>query len=173
MRMKLNVTPRDILVTVLTYMIICGVNSIIIILVLAFTAWIQMQETSDYPVNDFMNLRECPTANGNMRDPGTHDNLETVFANCAVGESGRIIEASRGLRGSCSKVGKARQCFTSDKAARSEIEIVSKGPLQKEKEGKKKEKRRKKHRLLSTIFAASSYSLVQIVPGKLPVEQFC
>ncbi|KAH7360947.1 hypothetical protein BKA65DRAFT_577974 [Rhexocercosporidium sp. MPI-PUGE-AT-0058] len=85
--------------TVLTYMIVCGMILILIILILALTAWNQVQETSDYPFVDFMNLkRETSMANRNTRVPGSHDDVETIFANCAVGESGSIIEASRGVR---------------------------------------------------------------------------
>ncbi|KAL5326497.1 hypothetical protein ACEPPN_004183 [Leptodophora sp. 'Broadleaf-Isolate-01'] len=85
--------------TVLTYMIVCGIILILILLVLALTVWNQVQETSDYPVVDFLKLtRETSIASGNTGNAGTHDDIASIFANCAVGESRDIVEASRGVR---------------------------------------------------------------------------
>ncbi|PVH73509.1 hypothetical protein DL98DRAFT_659361 [Cadophora sp. DSE1049] len=87
--------------TVLTYIIACGLILFLILLVLAITAWDQVQETSDFPFVDFLKLKsETITAmtNGSGAATGTQDDMTTIFTNCAHGESGDIIEASRSVR---------------------------------------------------------------------------
>lgn len=87
--------------TVLTYIIVCGSILFLILLVLAVTAWDQVQQTSDFPFIDFLTLkRETANAiaNGNAAGTASEGNIAAVFATGALGESGDVIEASRGVR---------------------------------------------------------------------------
>ena len=85
----------------MTYIVVCGIILSIILLVLCLTAWDQVQETSDFPFVDFLNMKRdaaIDLANTNGAIIGVQDNMAAVFARCVSGESGQIIEASRGVR---------------------------------------------------------------------------
>ncbi|KAL2059747.1 hypothetical protein VTL71DRAFT_10131 [Oculimacula yallundae] len=87
--------------TVLTYIISCGILLFLILLVLAVTAWNQVQETSNYPLVDFLTLKKATagtTPNRSGANAGSQDDVATVFANCTNGGSRDILEASRGVR---------------------------------------------------------------------------
>ncbi|KAK0124616.1 hypothetical protein ONS95_009565 [Cadophora gregata] len=87
--------------TVVAYIIVCGLILFLILLVLALTAWNQVQQTSDFPFVDFLALKRQTVigiSGGSGAARATQDDIAGVFDNCVHGESGDIIEASRGVR---------------------------------------------------------------------------